>query len=87
MKGWKGLPYLKYQEDRLKQFLKNTGMKVLTQAGFKIVTPAYDEDDDDVERQVVKFRSRKLEELNTGDISYTLIKMAGGIQPQIDNSY
>ena len=30
MKGLTGLSYLKYQEDRLKQFLnQNTGMKIL----------------------------------------------------------
>ena len=100
MKGWKGLSYLKYQEDRLKQFLnKNTGMKVLTQVDFKIITPAGDEDDDDVERQVVKFRSRRFKVLNTGDISDTLIKMADGdisdtlikmaddIHTQIDKSF
>ena len=59
MKGWKGLSYLKYQEDRLKQFLnKNTGMKVLIQVDFEIITPA-DDEDDDVERQVIKFRSRR----------------------------
>ena len=46
MKGLRGLSYLKYQEDRLKQFLNNnTGMKVLIQVGFKIITPDDDEDD------------------------------------------
>ena len=84
MKGWRGLSYFKYQEDRLKQFLiKNTGMKVLTQVVFKITTPAGDQDDDDVERQVVKFRSRGFEVLNTDDISVTLTKMADDIQTQL----
>ena len=89
MKGWKGLSYLKYLEDRLKQFVnKNTGMKVVIQVDLKLTTPADDEDgDDDVERQVIKFRSRRFEILNTGDISDTLIKMADGIQTQIDKSY
>ena len=86
MKGWKGLSYLKYQEDRRKQFLnKNTGMKVLTQVDFKILTPAGD--GDDVGRQVLKFRSRRFEVLNTDCISDTLIKMADDIQTQIDKSY
>ena len=36
MKGFKGLSYLKYQEDRFKQFLNNnTGMKVLIEVDFK----------------------------------------------------
>ena len=88
MKGWRGLSYLKYQEERLKQFLdKNSGMKVLIQFDFKIITPAGDQDDDGVGGQVIKFRSRRFEVLNTGDISVTLTKMAGGIQTQIGNSY
>ena len=62
-------------------------MKVLTQVGFKIITPADDEDDGDVDRQVIKFRSRRFEVLNTDDISYTLIKTADDIQTRIDNSY
>ena len=87
MKGWKGLSYLKYQEDRLKQFLnKDTGMKVLTQVDFEIITPADDEDDDDVERHVIKFRSRRFEVLNTDDMSDKLIKTADDIQTQIDKS-
>ena len=62
-------------------------MEVLIQVGFKIVTPADDEDGDGFERQVVKFRSRGFEVLNIDDISDTLIKMADGIQTQIDKSY
>ena len=38
LQGFKVLFYLKYQEDSLKQFLnENAGMKVLIQAGFKIM--------------------------------------------------
>ena len=62
-------------------------MNVLTQVDFKIITPADDEDDDDVERQVITFRSKEIEVLNTDDISDTLIKMADDIQTQTDKSY
>ena len=89
MKGWKGLSYLKYQEYRLNQFLNNnTGMKVLIKVDFKIITPDDDEDDEGrIERQVIKFRSRRFEILNTDDISDTLNKMADDIQTQIGSSY
>ena len=89
MKGWSSLSYLKYQEDRLKQFLKkNTGMKVLTQVDFKITTPADDEDDEgNTERQVINIRSRRFEVLNTDDTSDTLIEMADDIQTQIGKPY
>ena len=86
MKGWKGLSYLKYQEDRLKQFLNNnTGMKVLIEVGFKVGSG--DDDADTIERQVIKFRSRRFEILNTDGISDVLIKMADDIQTQIVSSY
>ena len=63
-------------------------MTVLIQVGFKITHPGDDEDDGgNVERQVVKFRSRMIEILNTGDIKATLIKMADGIEIQIVKSY
>ena len=43
MKGWKGLTYLVHQEDRLKQLLnENTGMKILIQVDFKIITQVMD---------------------------------------------
>ena len=59
MRGLRGLYYLKYQEDRLKQFPnKNTGIKVLIQVDFEIITPAGDEDDEgNAVRQVIKLRS------------------------------
>ena len=85
---WKGLSYLKYQGDRLKQFLnENTCVKVLIQVDFTIITPADKQNDEgnDV-REVIKLRSRRFEVLNTDDISATLIKMAG-IQVQIGSSY
>ena len=41
MNGFRGLSYLNYQEDRLKQFLNNnTGMEVLTEVDFKIFDPS-----------------------------------------------
>ena len=88
MKGLRGLSYLKYQEDRLKQFLNiNTGLKVLIQVDFKITHPGDEDDEGNAERQVVKFRSRRFEVLNTDDISDTLIEMADGIEAQIGKSY
>ena len=87
--GWEGLTYLKYQEDRLKQLLnENTGMKVVTQVGFTIITPAEENDDEgnDV-RDVIQLRSRRFEVLNTDDTSATLTKMADDIQAQIGNPY
>ena len=89
LSGWKGFTYLKYQEDRLKQLLnENTGMKVLTQVDFTIITPFDEEDDEgnDV-RKVIQFRSRRFEVLNTDDITATLTKMSNDIQTQISNSY
>ena len=62
-------------------------MKVLIQVDFKIITPADDQGDDDFERQVIKFRSRRFEVLNTDDISVTLTNMADDIQTQIGNYY
>ena len=89
LRGWKGLAYLKYQEDRLKQFLnENTGMKVLIQVGFKISTPDDGEDGEGNHvRQVMKFRSRRFEVLNTDDISATITKMTDDIETHIGNSY
>ena len=89
LKGWKGLTYLKYQEDRLKKLLnENTGMKVLIQVDVTIITPDDGEDDEGNHmRQVIKFRSRRFEVLNTDDISATITKMADDIQTQIGNSY
>ena len=74
LSGWKGLPYLKYQEDRLTQLLnEHTGMKVLIQVEFAIRT-AFDEkyDEGNDVRKVIQFRSRRFEVLNTDDITATL---------------
>ena len=63
-------------------------MKILTQVGFKTITPEGGEDDGGNHmRQVIKFRGRRFEVLNTDDISATIIQMADDIQTQIGNSY
>ena len=63
-------------------------MKVLIQVGFKISTPDDGEDGEGNHvRQVMKFRSRRFEVLNTDDISATIIKMTDDIQTQVGNSY
>jgi hypothetical protein len=76
LKGLKGLSYLRYQEDRLKQFLnKNTGMKILIH-----VEALTDEGD------TVKFKSRRFEVLNTEDIIDAMTKVANDIETQIEVS-
>ena len=89
LKGLKGLSYLKYHEDRLKQFLnKNTGMEVLIQVGFKVTHPADDEDDEgNAVRQVIKLRSRRFDILNTDDITDVLTKIIDDINIRIERSY
>ena len=90
LRGFNGLSYVEYQEDRLKQFLnENTGMKILIQVDFKIITPADGQDDEGnpVQRQVIKFRSRRYEVLNTDDITDVLTKMIDDIKIQIGSSY
>ena len=86
LRGFKGLPYLKYQEARLKQFLnKNVGMKVLIQVDIKIITEADKRDDEGNHvREVIKFRSRRFEVLNTDDITDVISKMAKDIQTQFE---
>ena len=60
LRGLGGLTYLRYQEDRLKQFLnKNTGMKVLIQVGIIITSEADTDDEDNHVRKV----SSKVEDL------------------------
>ena len=76
MKGLRGLSYLKYQGDRLKQFLnKNTGMKIL------IHVDALIKDGD-----TITFKSRRYEVLNTDDISDVMTNMAKDIDTQIENA-
>ena len=75
MKGFRGLSYLKYQEDRLKQFLKNTGMKIL------IHVDALSKDGD-----TITFKSRGYGVLNVGDISDVMTKMAKDIDTQIEHA-
>ena len=76
MKGLRGLSYLKYREDRLKQFLnKNTGMKILNHVD------ALSKDDD-----TITFKSRRYEVLNTDDITDVMTKMAIDIETQIENA-
>ena len=92
MGALRGLSYLKYQEYRFKTFLNNnTGMKVLTEVDFKVFDPTEEDDDGynviPAKIKLIKFRSRRFEILSTDDISDTLIKMANGIQTQIDKSY
>ena len=83
MKGLRGLSYLKYQEDRLKQFLNNnTGMKILVQVD--VVRKNKDDDEEDMKvlknfinaEDIIKFRSRRYEVLNTEDITGVLNKIA-----------
>ena len=76
MKGLRGLSYLRYQEDRMKQFLNNnTGMKIL------IHVDALSKDGD-----MFTFKSRRYEVLNTDDITDVMTKMAMDIETQIENS-
>ena len=62
-------------------------MKVLVQVGFKITHPGDEDDGGNAERQVIKFRSRRFDVLNTDGIKDTLVKMADGIETQIGKSY
>ena len=89
MNGFKGLSYLRYQEDRLKQFLNNnTGMKVLIEVDFSIITKGGGEDADSTERPpFIKFRSRRYEILNTDDVLDVLTNMTQDIIRQIHSSY
>ena len=76
MKGLRGLSYLKYQEDRLKQFLKkNTGMKIL------IHVDALSKDGD-----TITFKPRRYEVLNTDGITDVMTKMGMDIETQIENA-
>ena len=76
MKGLRDLSYLKYQEYRLKQFLnKNTGMKMLIHAD------TLNKDGD-----TSTSKPREYEELNTGDISDVMTKMAKDIDTQIEHA-
>ena len=76
MEGLRGLSYLKYHEDRLKQFLnKNTGMNIfihvdaLSKGGDTII-----------------FKSRRYEVLDTDGIAYVMTNMAKDIGTQIENA-
>ena len=63
-------------------------MEILIQVDFKIIAPDGEKDDDDKPiRQVIKFRSRRFEVLNTDDISATITKMTDDIETHIGNSY
>ena len=76
MKGLRGLSYLKYQEDRVKQFLnRNTGMKIL------IHVDALSKDGD-----TITFKPRRYEVLNTDDVADVMNKMAQDIELQIEIS-
>ena len=76
MKGLRGLSYLKYQEDRVKQFFNNnTGMKIW------IHVDALSKDGD-----TITFKPRRYEVLNTDDITYVMTKMALDIEIQIENA-
>ena len=57
------------------------------QSNFGDIIPVDEDDEGNTGRQVVKFRGRGFEALNTDDISDTLIKLADDIQTQIDKSY
>ena len=88
MKGFKGLSYLRYQEDRLKQFLNNnTGMKVLIEVDFSIIADVSRDADDTEGEPFIKFRSRRYEILNTDDILDVLNNMTLDIIRQISSSY
>ena len=76
MNGLRGLAYLKYQEDRIKQFLnRNTGMKIF------IHVDAFSKDGDNI-----TFKSRRYEVLNTDDVADVMSKMAQDIELQIENA-
>ena len=91
MRGFNGLSYLGYQEDRLKQFLnKNTGAKTLTQVDVKIITPddVFDDEGNPVQQQVIQLKRRRCEVLlNTDDITDVLTKTADGIETQFGKSH
>ena len=76
MKGLRGLSYLRYQEDRLKQSLtENTGMKILIHV-----------DALSTKGDTITFKSRRYEVLNTDDVADVMNKMAQDIELQIEIS-
>ena len=76
MEGLKGLSYLKYQEDKIKQFLHNKpGMKMLIHVD---ALSKYGE--------TFTFRTRGYEVLDTDDVTETLSKMAQDIELQIESA-
>ena len=78
LKGLKGLSYLKYQYDKLQEYLsRNTGMKILVVASINFLT---DEDDDGVPSVTREVRSRRYDIHNPNDLHDALNNMAGDIE-------
>ena len=83
MKGYRGLSYLKYQFDRLNDYLSGApGMKIIVVANVAFLT---DEDaDDDPPSVFHDVKSRRYEITNSTQLQDVINKMAADIELQIE---
>ena len=81
--GFKGLSYLKYQYDKLNNFLNtNPSMKILINVYVK-----FEENEDITQSVTHEVRSRRYEISNSDDLKDALNNMAGDIELQIENKH
>ena len=83
LKALHGLSYLKYQYDKLSEYLRtNPGMKVLVVAAINVLT--YEDTNDDEPYVTHEVKSRRYEVTNSTELQDVINAMAADIEPHIE---